>query len=70
MGNLAAVDWDGFDYPPNQIVTCRCGFRWRTHAKFVASLRRVVARQPCPNHKCGKYDQIIRAESDPEEYVL
>ena len=64
------IDWSVFDkhgYPPN-MVTCACGGVWRTHTKLNMEHKRSVPRRPCP--KCGRFDWVTRASSDPEKFIV
>ena len=60
-----SIDWSDWG-AVHQTLYCRCGVRYRAHAK--AEARRLIARRACPG--CGRYDGIWRARDDPQEMGL
>ena len=62
------IDWSVFDEYPEDTCSCRCGEVFRSHAKFVRDVSRVITRKACP--ACGKNSDFSRIESDPEKYTI
>lgn len=60
------IDWSGFDDLGHDTLTCKCGARFRGHAKVVkvGEHHQLYSRDPCPG--CGENDQIRGIRTDPE----
>ena len=57
------IDWSKFiDF--EDTCHCRCGKVFRSHAKFVIAVKKVITRKPCP--QCGKDNDCMRVCSDRE----
>ena len=63
------IDWTVFDQYPENTLTCACGHVFRSHSKYVRDPEpHIHSRKSCPG--CGFQDRIVRASSDPEEFVI
>jgi len=56
------IDWSTFNKSAEQNCQCGCGSIFRSHAKFVSKLGKVVSRKPCP--ECGKNDDLRQTTID------
>lgn len=65
---MSKINWSVFNNDPENNCYCRCGAIFRSHAKFVGVLGKMVARKPCP--ACGKNDDMQRVSSDPESFII
>lgn len=65
--NWPTIDWAPFDKFPEDSVTCECGSRFRSHAKYVAGFG-IKTRKPCPG--CDGTGRIVRVSSDPETVTV
>ena len=70
MTAQVVIDWSVFDQYPESTCDCRCGARFRSHAKVVRDKENLVTvtRKPCPD--CNENDNCNRVRSDPERYVI
>ena len=62
------IDWESLG-EVSQTCLCRCGGKYRSRAKYVASKETLVSELPCPD--CGKTEgHLWKIESDPEEWTI
>ena len=61
------IDWSNFG-KVDQTLDCRCGARFRSHAKLetVDGRMILVSKDACPG--CGSHRNLWRAEGDPEQW--
>ena len=65
----AGIDWSKFDAGAEDTCTCRCGARFRSHAKIVMlPVPMLLARKACPG--CKRHDDLTRVASDPETVTI
>lgn len=57
------IDWSKFT-GAEDVCHCRCGKVFRSHAKFVIYVARMITKKKCPS--CGKDNDCWRVTSDPE----
>lgn len=62
------IDWSRFDRFTENTCACRCGAEFRSHTTVLTAPPRLVSRKPCPG--CGQTENLRRASSDPEEFVI
>jgi len=50
---MSDIDWSVFDKFPEDLVVCKCGAHYRSHAQFsrIGTRFGMVSRKPCPD--CG-----------------
>ena len=67
---VASVDWSKFGAIIHSTITCRCGVKYRSHAKLVLCDVGMlpVSMFPCP--KCGKHTSIRAISDDPQVMML
>lgn len=57
------IDWSKF-ISSEDTCYCRCGKTFRSHAKYVLSVEKIITRKDCPS--CGKNNDCWRVASDSE----
>lgn len=62
------IDWSEIEKYPEQIIDCRCGATFPSHAKFVGVISRMVSRKPCPS--CGTRTNFRKVSSGWEPFEL
>ena len=65
--NFMGIDWSKFTHSEDT-CHCRCGEIFRSHAKYVATVKRVITRKQCP--ECSKDDDCWRVASDQETMTI
>lgn len=64
---LPEVDWSAFDAFPKSICRCRCGFSFRSHAKYVMTFG-LVTRTECLG--CKRKDNVWSVIGEPETMTI
>ena len=72
--SVQKVDWTVFDQYPPDLITCRCGIKYRSHAKGFFNDNEnprygYKTRIPCPG--CGlDENNVRRIQGNREEYTI
>ncbi len=63
---MEEIDWTVFKGDSKYTCICNCGKVYKSHAKYIVSVKSIITKDVCPG--CGKHHRCIRILSEKETF--